>query len=79
MFLDLAKKNLGAALDQDDAIESLAFSLDGLATYGRLSNGARWAPVNRFPVVIIYDREPGGDALVLDLAPSRSNWKPEQE
>lgn len=76
LFSELVEKNPPAAIAQDDAIERLAGSLDGLAKYATLPNGARWVPVGRYPVVIIYDLEPGGDALVLALAPTRTNWKP---
>lgn len=75
LFTRLADLNPLAALDQDDAIEALASTLDGVATYARLPNGSLWVPVNGYPVVIVYDREPGGDAVVLDVVHTNTAWK----
>ena len=76
---DLARTNPSAARKQSMAIRKLAKTLDGTATYQRLPNGARFVPAPRYPVVVLYDRDPGtGDAVILDLAPARSNWRPQE-
>lgn len=77
LFQELKAKNPQAARKQDDAIGRLVSSLDGVATYQQLPDGTHYIPVQSYPVVVLYDRDPvTGDALVLDLAPTRSNWKP---
>ncbi len=77
LFLELETRNPQAAVRQDDAIGKLVDTLDELATYQRLPDGTHFVPVQRYRVVILYDRDPvTGDALVLDLAPSRSDWRP---
>lgn len=77
LFRELDAKNPRAADRQDDVIGALAGSLDSVAIYQQLPDGTHVVPVSRYPVVIIYDRDPAtGDVTVLDLAPSRSNWKP---
>lgn len=76
LFRELDAKNPQAADKQDDAIAQLAGSLDGTAIYQQLQDGTHVVPVKGYPVVILYDRDPAtSDALVLDLPPSRSNWK----
>ena len=55
---DLARTNPSAARKQSMAIRKLAKTLDGTATYQRLPNGARFVPVPRYPVVVLYDRDP---------------------
>lgn len=77
LFLELKTSDPQAAAKQDDAIQKLVDTLDGLATYQRLPDGTCFVPVQRYRVVILYDRDPvTGDALVLDLAPARSDWRP---
>lgn len=74
---NLAKKNPLAARNQNAAIRRMAASLDGAATYQELPNGAYYVPVPGYPLVILYDRDPAnGDATILDVVPSRSDWKP---
>lgn len=77
LFRELDAKNPQAADRQDDAIGTLAGSLDGVASYQRLPDGTHFVPVKGYPVVLLYDRDPAtGNAIVLDLAPARSDWKP---
>ncbi|WP_027069672.1 type II toxin-antitoxin system RelE/ParE family toxin [Novilysobacter defluvii] len=77
LFLELGTKNPQAADRQDDALSRLVSSLDGVATYQQLPDGTYYVPVQRYPIVVLYDRDPAtGDVLVLDVAPARSNWKP---
>jgi hypothetical protein len=79
LFHELDAVNPQAADRQDAAVEKLANSLDGLAIYQKLLDGTCYVPVKGYPIVILYDRHPvTGDADVLDLAPTRSNWKPEE-
>lgn len=76
LFRNLDALNPQAASKQDAAIVALAKTLDGLASYRRLPSGARFVTVPRYPIVLIYERDLAGDATVLDVAPTRSNWKP---
>lgn len=76
LFEQLRLVNPYAADAQDDAIEALADTLDGIATYQRLSNGAHFVPIHRYALVLIYERDTrSGDAIILDIAPARSDWK----
>jgi len=77
LFQKLNEQSPTAAARQDDAIDALASELDGLVTYEKLADGTHWVPVKGYPIVILYERDPQTrDATVLDLAPTRTNWKP---
>lgn len=77
LFWELNAASPQAADTQDAAIEKLAASLDGMATYQQLPDGTHYVPVKGYPVVILYDRDPvTGNAVVLDVVAARSNWKP---
>ncbi|GEM_PF-6651423 len=77
LFRAMDALNPQAADRQDDAIAALVASLDGVASYQQLPDGTHWVPLRHYPIVVLYDRDPeSGDVTVLDLAPTRSNWKP---
>jgi len=65
-----------AAVADDAAIHAAAADLGGPVAYapGPVP-GTRVKPAARGRYVLIYRRK-GRDALVLDVVPARSNWRP---